>query len=238
MGGGGTAGMAGAGGATDAGPDARNDVGADTAPDTQGDAPRDTSPDMSVNPDATSDATVDRGTDTGSEAASDGGSEAAADAGTDSATPVDAPGDTGPDAGGRTVVGILRTKSPACLTCAQDNCATEMNGCTNVMGNAMAGPAAGVSRQTLCLDTLECVETSNPNCAAALLNKCYCGSAVGTACLSQGAPDGVCKTALERGLETTEPATIATSFTQQDLGAGAAMFLVQCLNDNQCMNCF
>jgi hypothetical protein len=150
------------------------------------------------------------------------------------------PGDAGTDAGARTVAGLLAKKSPACLSCAQASCPDEMNGCTNVMGNAAAGPAMGVSRQTLCLDTVECVETSSPNCGAALLGNCYCGTAAGTACLSSGnaGPNGVCKATIERGLETTDPPTIATKFTETTLGSGAAMFLFQCLADNDCRACF
>jgi hypothetical protein len=49
--------------------------------------------------------------------------------------------------------------------------------------------------------------------------------------------DGVCKSPLEAGLETTDPGTIAISFAKTTLGAGAAMFLAQCLDD-ACGSCF
>jgi hypothetical protein len=112
-----------------------------------------------------------------------------------------------------------------------------MAGAQNIMGNAAAGPAAGVSKLTLALDTLECVEATHPTCASALVGNCYCGTASGTACLAVGNPNGVCKTQTERGLETTDPPTIAQQFTNTSLGAGVAYFLVQCLGDNGCDAC-
>jgi hypothetical protein len=57
------------------------------------------------------------------------------------------------------------------------------------------------------------------------------------ACLAAGSADGVCKPQLEGGLETTALATIAVSFATTTLGAGAAMFLAQCL-DGICDGCF
>jgi hypothetical protein len=52
-----------------------------------------------------------------------------------------------------------------------------------------------------------------------------------------GSADGVCKSPIEAGLETTDPVTIAVSFAKTTLGAGAAMFLAQCL-DGTCDSCF
>jgi hypothetical protein len=114
-----------------------------------------------------------------------------------------------------------------------------MLACDQLGGNAVAGPAAGVSRRTLCLETLACVESTSPTCAVDALGTCYCGSVgVSAACLVPGNANGTCKAATERGLETTDPQTIASNFTRSDLGAGAAYVLVQCLGDLGCDACF
>jgi hypothetical protein len=173
------------------------------------------------------------------------GGASGATGGTDGAT-----GGTGgtagtgvPDAGSDghivTVEEILAAKSAACLTCAQTNCATEMGGCLALRGQlAVAGPATGASREVLCTDTLACViPPGTTSCNMGFLNACYCGSAANEACLMAGNADGVCKSPIESGLETTDPVTVAVSFTTTTLGAGAAMFLAQCL-DGACDSCF
>jgi hypothetical protein len=138
-----------------------------------------------------------------------------------------------------TVEEILTAKSPACLACAQSNCAQEVGGCLALRGqSAAAGPGAGASREVLCTQALACVVAPGAaSCGAEFLNACYCGTALNETCLMSGNADGICKAHLERGLESTDPTTIAVTFTQTALGAGAAMALAQCLQE-ECTACF
>jgi hypothetical protein len=162
----------------------------------------------------------------------DAGSDAAPhDAGSDAAPPHDA-------APPVTTLSILSGKNAECLACAQTNgCVDTGVLCEASAGNAAAGPAAGDARSQLCLDTLSCV--IGANCAASGTGSpCYCGAARGTTCLSAGAADGACRSQEERGLETTDPVSIATGFGNTVLGGGVANVLVQCLNDSACTTCF
>jgi hypothetical protein len=177
-------------------------------------------------------------------AAGSGGSAGAGPGGSAGAAGTGGSAGTGaPDAGSDdhivTVEEILAAKSTACLSCAQANCATEIGGCLALRGqSAAAGPATGASREMLCTDALACVlPPGTASCNTGFLNACYCGSAANEACLMAGSADGVCKSPIEAGLETTDPVTIAVSFAKTTLGAGAAMFLAQCL-DGTCDSCF
>jgi hypothetical protein len=131
-----------------------------------------------------------------------------------------------------TTTSLLSGKSAACLSCAQ------LNGCLQPACEGVAGSAAsGTTRSKLCLDTLTCVLTSK--CASGGVGTpCYCGTAAGAACLTAGAANGACKSQEELGLETTDPAAIATGFGDTTKGGGAANTLVQCLNDSACTSCF
>jgi hypothetical protein len=115
-------------------------------------------------------------------------------------------GSVGADAGSTggdpvSVLGVLLgTRGASCFSCAQAYCATEAQGCDQLVGNAQAGPAVGVSRRTLCLDTVRCVGATS--CGSTLLSTCYCGTSSGAACLTPGVANGACKSETERGLET------------------------------------
>jgi hypothetical protein len=76
------------------------------------------------------------------------------------------------------------------------------------------------------------------NCAVNNPSDCYCGTASGVACLDPSGPNGACKSQVERGLETTQPSTIAANFTNFNFASGRAFLLVQCLSDNLCTSCF
>jgi hypothetical protein len=228
------------------GPDAAADVTIDprdssvSETGTAADATLDAGSEASDASDATvdaSDATVEASDATAdaSDATADA-SDAMTDAGDAMTDASDAMAEAGDGAVADPTRAILATKSAACLACAQTNCSMELDGCKTIAGNATAGPAAGTSRSDLCVETLACVVPSS--CAAVSGATCYCGTASGAGCLTAGAANGVCKSQLERSLETTDPATIATSFGDDTRGGGRAMLLVTCLSDNACASCF
>jgi hypothetical protein len=75
-------------------------------------------------------------------------------------------------------------------------------------------------------------------CGAANLADCYCGSAAGAKCLSPRAADGPCKAEIEAGLETTDPAEIATRFADTTYGGGVALSLLGCAQESCASECF
>jgi hypothetical protein len=215
---------------TDAGMDATADAGDAGAHDGAADAPID----------AMNDAPTDASHADAEAGAGDGGADATVDASTDAASDAHATDATSDahDSGIVNTTTILDGKSHACLVCAQTSgCVPPAMQCEALQGNAAAGPGAGVARAELCLETLSCVLTTN--CASSGTGTpCYCGSAQGASCLSPGNANGMCKSQEERGLETTDPAKIATGFGDSSTGGGVANELVQCLNDNSCSDCF
>jgi hypothetical protein len=98
--------------------------------------------------------------------------------------------------------------------------------CDSVTGNAVAGPAIGVAKSTLCNEVLDCVRDSGCAAGGVSLFNCYCGAADPTACLT--APLGACKTQLQRGLETTDFNTIVHRIGDVTFGGGKAMDRVNC----------
>jgi hypothetical protein len=141
-------------------------------------------------------------------------------------------GDGGAD--GTSTPSILAAKSPACLTCAQ--AIPPGTGCE--LSLLTCEPCTSPTWQS-CVDTLQCViTTSCVEEAFSDLAPCYCGAAVGAACLTPGAANGVCKNVIEIGLGSTDPSFIAGNFTNPTLGAGKAMLLAQCLADFGCQSCF
>jgi hypothetical protein len=101
-----------------------------------------------------------------------------------------------------------------------------------VQGVATGGPAAGSSRSDLCKAVYACV--ANTKCGEGNINECYCGTASGAKCLSAGAANGPCKAVIERGLESTDPVSIATGFANTDLGGGVALELLSCMQQSGC----
>ncbi len=128
----------------------------------------------------------------------------------------------------------LRAKSPDCLACAQRSCPNYITGCTTLPGMAKAGPAAGVDKADLCVEVVACVLPTG--CAGLDLGACYCG-------VDHPDPDfkcdlpSPCSSALERGLESTDPFTVLLSLTDPTKAGGWALTLMQCLRDNQCADC-
>ncbi len=110
------------------------------------------------------------------------------------------------------------------------------NECDDLMGDAVSGPSAGAWKPSLCSGTISCILASS--CADPVVTDCYCGSAVGAACLTPGAANGACLTAETSGLETTDPhATAATTFTSKSLAAGVANAIFACAASAHCSTC-
>jgi hypothetical protein len=203
--------------------------------------------------DAGMDATVEAGTDAGPDAAGDaaveGGTEAGSDGGLTTEgilTGISATGDCSNNGG--------PTTGCTCDMCAHLNgCiddttnGTTGENCEDLTGSADAGPAAGQSDQSLCLADLSCVLPPTGSCArvtsgstvGAALGPCYCGPAEpGTGCLSATDQNGVCKSAIENGLETTNPGTVATSLASGTSPGATGNKIVKCLISNKCGMCF
>jgi hypothetical protein len=146
----------------------------------------------------------------------------------------------GPQADSGTAVGpldpILGYNSADCITCAHANCLTPIAKCVGAEGIASGGPAKGKPRAQLCTETLSCAIKARCVDDQTTMH-CYCGSARGLDCVGSKA-NGSCKSALESGLETTDPGAISTTFGNDKTGGGAAMRLAQCLVDHGCSKCF
>lgn len=123
----------------------------------------------------------------------------------------------------------------ACLTCenatspgaSAPNCSDFVN-CDSAVGVAAAGsPAAGTAKSLLCNETLDCVRDSGCASGGKAPIACYCGTADGAACQA-GNGNGVCKTQIERSLETTSFSQIAARIGDVTFGGGVAMARIDC----------
>lgn len=122
----------------------------------------------------------------------------------------------------------------ACFTCENDpGTCQDFVSCDIALGNAAAGsPAAGTPKAALCNEVLDCVRQTG--CAAngnAPIN-CYCGTASGADCQA-GLGNGLCKTQIERGLETTAFTSISARFKNTGFGGGVALARIDC-DQNAC----
>ncbi|MET0790994.1 MAG: hypothetical protein ABW061_05690 [Polyangiaceae bacterium] len=118
--------------------------------------------------------------------------------------------------------------SAECFACENSvNTCLDFVDCSQISGNAGAGtPAAGVPKANLCNEVLDCVRDSG--CAAGNgIIKCYCGTA-GTNDCQNGLANGVCKTQIERGLETLTFAQIAQRIKNPQYGGGIAGARIDC----------
>jgi hypothetical protein len=216
------AGTAGQGGAKDAGPDAEASVASDATPDVSSDASADVG-----TADVVAEAAADSAPDVSVEAAAEAGTDAGAD-GSDGASAL------GPTAA------LLKAHSPACLTCVKSkaicNNLLTLQPCEGLTDNAAAGPATGQSKSSLCLALLTCELTTTCAIGANGSSDCYCGT-IGANCFTTGG-NGQCKSDIEKGVESTDPATIFAQFGDATLGGGRANNLIQCANDNSCDACF
>jgi hypothetical protein len=119
--------------------------------------------------------------------------------------------------------------SAACLTCENGSECAELTTTAILSGNAVAGPATGTPRTNLYNETLDCVRDTA--CAVGNVLDCYCGTVSGAQC-DAGNGNGVCRTVIERGLETTNPADIPILLSNLTLGGGLALARVACDKNN------
>jgi hypothetical protein len=123
--------------------------------------------------------------------------------------------------------------SAACLSCENGSECSELIGTSSLMGSATEGPAMGTARTALYNEVLDCVRDTH--CATGLVIDCYCGTASGPQC-DAGNGNGVCRSVIERGLETTNPSDINARLTNLTLGGGLALARVSC-DQNNCTQC-
>ncbi len=109
-------------------------------------------------------------------------------------------------------------ESEACKSCVQEVGVANFD-CKNETGTAKDGPAAGVARQELCTDLLNCIYATK--CAADDPIDCYCGTA-GDACI-KGEGNGVCRVQVERALETKEFNVVGARYGDTRFAGGVAM---------------
>ena len=145
----------------------------------------------------------------------------------------------------RTLLASLGTRSETCRACAEESCPSAIRSCGTLSGSAQTGPARGTSNAALCVETVDCV--TKHACSQRKALDCYCGSQILENCLSSDTGDGVCKTTLERSLQTVVPQDIPLRLDALSLDAGAVdgplaggwgLSVVQCLRDHYCTSCF
>jgi hypothetical protein len=144
-------------------------------------------------------------------------------------------GDWG-DAGA--VRAVLLGASPSCLSCVEASCPSEITGCSTLAGESAGESDGGVARSQLCVETLRCLVSTG--CEARDTSTCYCGPNIKPPllCETPGVAAGVCKSQLERSLESRDPPVILASMFSKELGGGWAMLLARCIRDNGCHSCF
>ena len=157
-------------------------------------------PGICPNPDGQDAGTGDARIDTRSDGSQEAGFETSTPPDVSVPPDVSTPSDVGtPEMGGPTDGRVL-TVDKDC-----DNCVLaagqDPNACNTLTGTAAGGPAAGISKQQLCWETLNCIHRTNCHTNAAY--ECYCGTAIdyGTCNTTTSQASGVCKTEFERSLE-------------------------------------
>lgn len=156
---------------------------------------------------------------------------------------VDAAGvDSAPDgaAAGATLALLGAERDAACVACAVGGgCGATTVTCEGFGGQvAAAGPSAGQTRQSLCLDTLSCLFTSKCYLDGSNEDACVCGSAQNDTCTMSGpAADATCASIELAGLETASPGTALQTESNTNLGAGRANAFIQCLENANCTSC-
>lgn len=176
--------------------------------------------------------------------------------GTAGAATAGSPGNAGAAGAGPRWI-YLDVDNPECVACASTKCSDEdFTGyagalypvCSGATGIALDGPGAGELKQTLCMNLWNCINTKQcvtvptgtdgnldiTGVAAVKSQPCYCGTAVGTLCLSQ--PNGPCKAEYEAAAETTDPVTVGgTRWTNKAYASGFAnAIFIDCLPADGC----
>jgi len=118
--------------------------------------------------------------------------------------------------------------SATCLTCDLLTECIDFVNCSQLTTNAATGsPAAGVPKANLCNEVLDCVRDTGCATAGNAIIKCYCGTANAADC-QNGLGNGVCKTEIERGLETTTFTQITQRLKSPQYGGGVALARIDC----------
>jgi hypothetical protein len=89
---------------------------------------------------------------------------------------------------------------------------------------------------TSCLNVVSCVLGGNCGTANGS-GACYCGTAAGAQCTVAGAPNGPCLTQEQDGLDSTDPVTINSRFTNIAYAGGMANTIFSCAVSNTCSSC-
>lgn len=153
----------------------------------------------------------------------------------------------------------LARQSPSCLDCAMAGCATYVEGCATLGGQAAEGPAKGTDKSELCTETLACVlssscaspcfdSTPGAGCAPFLTTgTCYCAPGFDDPLIRAlpeycdpptGSFTGSCARTFQRSFETTSTSVLLSRMTDASRAGGWAMQILQCLADNHCVSCF
>jgi hypothetical protein len=96
----------------------------------------------------------------------------------------------------------------------------------------------GDSATTACLNVVSCILAHSTCTDSNGAGTCYCGTAVGSQCTMAGLPNGPCLTEEEDGLDTTDPVTANTRFTNTAYAGGMANTLFSCAGSNTCTTCY
>jgi cysteine-rich repeat protein len=116
----------------------------------------------------------------------------------------------------------------ACITAAlKDEAWVELKEawplCEYLAGNAMSGEGAGRPRKELCQEVYTCALRSDClDWKSTEATKCYCGTAVGDACLT-GKANGPCRVEIENGVESVLPGIVVSGLTSLGNASGAAL---------------
>lgn len=135
----------------------------------------------------------------------------------------------------------------SCDTCSAGACATQMDACFGLTGEAATGPRAGIARSSLCSALRDCVRATDCDLATrttngvtgAFIENCYCGTSGDTCFEAGGNANGSCRKELEAAAETTDPTLIVGRFdaANQDYPVvGAVKNLLAC-EGTACTDC-
>jgi hypothetical protein len=120
---------------------------------------------------------------------------------------------------------------PACDTCERSMCGASSADCVAAPGLALAGPKQGRPRAELCLDLLACIRRTG--CAQVSVEDCYCGAGV-TKAVCAGRPTGMCRSAVEEGAESNDPAVVFGRLFNESYATGKAFILIEGCDRNLC----
>jgi hypothetical protein len=175
----------------------------------------------------------------GSSSSSSGGSSSGGDAGTGDPT-------CAPNNGGKPCTAteeLFVKKGNGCYACLVNAGCLDDSLFTSDVGHECADVPTTAptlnsdAPNTACLNTITCI--LGGACAnASGAGGCFCGTATGASCLTNGAPNGPCLSQEEDGLDTTDATQANKSFGNTALAAGEANAIFACAGSNSCTTCF